>query len=72
MSRREGGERRKLDRERSIHRLIRPAKSELFFSSSLFSRERVSSRRLETIFGYFFTIGWYKEWVSTGEVTGTK
>lgn len=53
-------------------RYIGPAKSELFFSSSLFSRERVSSRRLETIFGYFFTIGWYKEWVSTGEVTGTK
>lgn len=57
LRRRRGG---KLDRERSIHRLIRPAKSELFLSSSsLFNgEERESFIRLivrsETIFGYFF------------------
>lgn len=62
LRRRRGG---KLDRERSIHRLIRPAKSELFFSSSsLFNgeeRERVSFVssfvRKQFLDTFFFTIG---------------
>lgn len=62
LRRRRGG---KLDRERSIHRLIRPAKSELFLSSSsLFNgeeRERVSFVssfvRKQFLDTFFFTIG---------------